>query len=106
LLAHYLACLGDLFVLGAASADSASFASRAARSRAVFARTATLFASISRIACAASLARCSLIAAAELGCSEVFEVTGIGASPRHEGDQEIPVSGPLGKQSLDEKARD
>ena len=46
-----------LVFLGAGLPASASFASRIARRRAVFARTAALFASRSRIACVASRAR-------------------------------------------------
>jgi len=82
LLIRHRAYLADLTFLGAEVPVSASFASRAARRRAVFARTATLFASCSRIACAASCARRSFAAAAELGCTFVFEATDINPSPR------------------------
>jgi len=69
---------GLVFCLSAESEASASFASRIARRRAVFARLAALFASRSRIACAASRVRRSFIAAAESGCFVTFEGVGIG----------------------------
>ena len=93
-----------LAFLGADLPASASLASRIARRRAVFARTAVLFASRSRIACVASRARRSFIAAAELGCSVALEAIGIGPSPRSwKAIQEIPVSGPLRRHSCSTK---
>ncbi len=81
---RHCADLGDLAfaaaLIGAEAPTWASlgtFASRAARRRAVFARVATLFALCSRIACAASSARRSFAAAAELGCTCVFKPTSI-----------------------------
>jgi hypothetical protein len=68
-----------------------SLAKRSARSRAVLARIVSLSASYSRIASAASRARCSFIAVAATRCWTSFELVVIGFSQSIDGAPSIRI---------------